>query len=59
MRRGNSDTDTFISSHVEEISKNPRIDIGKVRDVRYLHEFDRLAFNSGSPYPGTKCAYSA
>ncbi|KAH0535957.1 hypothetical protein FGG08_007153 [Glutinoglossum americanum] len=30
--------------HVEEISKNPRIDVGKVRDVKYLHEFDRLIF---------------
>ena len=42
MRRECSNADAFKSSHVEEISKNPRIDVEKVRGVKYLHEFDRL-----------------
>lgn len=28
-------------SHVDAISKNPRVDIEKVRKVKYLYEFDR------------------
>lgn len=28
-------------SHVKQISKNPRINVDKVRSIRYLHEFDR------------------
>ncbi|KAL8908220.1 MAG: hypothetical protein Q9207_000941 [Kuettlingeria erythrocarpa] len=29
------------SSHIEQITKNPRIDVNKVRRAKYLHEFDR------------------
>ncbi|KAL9030077.1 MAG: hypothetical protein Q9196_001768 [Gyalolechia fulgens] len=29
-------------SHIEQLSRHPRIDIDRVRSVRYLHEFDRL-----------------
>ena len=32
---------TSFHSHVEQISKNPRIDVEKVRKAKYLHEFDR------------------
>ena len=28
-------------SHVDAIAKNPLVDIERVRNVRYLHEFDR------------------
>lgn len=28
-------------SHVDAISKNPRVDIERVRNIKYLHEFDR------------------
>jgi len=28
-------------SHLKEISKNPRIDVEKVLQIKYLHEFDR------------------
>ena len=28
-------------SHVDAIAKNPRLDIEKVRNIRYLFEFDR------------------
>lgn len=28
-------------SHIEQITKNPRIDVDKVRRAKYLHEFDR------------------
>ena len=27
--------------HVDQISKNPRIDVERVRKAKYLHEFDR------------------
>ena len=29
--------------HIDQISKNPRIDVEKVRKTRYIHDFDRLA----------------
>jgi len=28
-------------SHVEQVSKNPKIDVDLVRSSKYLHEFDR------------------
>ncbi|KAJ5826180.1 hypothetical protein N7474_003318 [Penicillium riverlandense] len=31
----------MMEQHVEEVSKNPRIDIEAVRNIKYLHEFDR------------------
>ncbi|KAH0566417.1 hypothetical protein GP486_000200 [Trichoglossum hirsutum] len=42
--------------HIEEISKNPQIDVDKVRGVRYLHEFDRSAL-AAIPALRTKGAY--
>lgn len=37
---------TKNDSHVEEISKNTRIDIAKVQKIRYLHDFDRLVHSN-------------
>lgn len=34
------------NSHVDAISKNPRVDIEKVRNITYLYEFDRYGFLS-------------
>ena len=34
------------NSHVDAISKNPRVDIEKVRKITYLYEFDRYEFLS-------------
>ncbi|KAI9786883.1 MAG: hypothetical protein M1839_005114 [Geoglossum umbratile] len=42
--------------HVEEISKNPRINVEKVRNVTYLHEFDRVVQGPSWGYP-TEGAY--
>ncbi|KAI9864552.1 MAG: hypothetical protein M1813_003041 [Trichoglossum hirsutum] len=42
--------------HVEEISKNPQIDIDRVRGVKYLHEFDRVVQCPSWGYP-TEGAY--
>ena len=41
------------NSHVEELSKNPRVDIEKVRKITYLYEFDRYALCLNE-YPGAK-----
>lgn len=32
---------TTRARHIEEISKNPRIDTEAVMNITYLHEFDR------------------
>jgi hypothetical protein len=34
-------THTTTTRHIEEISKNPRIDPEAVMSITYLHEFDR------------------
>ncbi|MCJ1322642.1 hypothetical protein MMC15_007991 [Xylographa vitiligo] len=31
----------LFETHEEQIAKNPRVDVEKVRGIRYLHEFDR------------------
>ena len=31
----------LIEQHAEELGKNTRVDVDKVREVRYLFEFDR------------------
>jgi predicted alpha/beta-fold hydrolase len=41
----------LFERHVEQLSKNPRIDIEKVRAVRYLHEFDRVVQGPSWNYP--------
>ena len=38
---GIASPDTQVRRHVEEISKNPKVDVEKVRSIRYLYEFDR------------------
>jgi len=41
---------------VEQISKNPKIDVAEVRKVKYLHEFDREVQGPTWGYP-TEGAY--
>jgi hypothetical protein len=41
IRKEGSNANVIKYRHVEEISKNPRIDVEKVRNINYLHEFDR------------------
>ncbi|KAL8990550.1 MAG: hypothetical protein Q9177_000832 [Variospora cf. flavescens] len=42
--------------HFEQLSKNPRLDVDKVRAVKYLHEFDREVQGPTWGYP-TEGAY--
>lgn len=39
-----------MKSHVDSISKNPRVNIERVRSITYLYEFDRygLSLNESS-----------
>ena len=46
----------LFEKHVDQISKNPRIDVEKVRRLRYLHEFDRDVQGPTWGYP-TEGAY--
>lgn len=46
----------LFETHVDQISKNPRIDVEKVRRLRYLHEFDRDVQGPSWGYP-TEGAY--
>ncbi|CAF9915577.1 MAG: hypothetical protein ALECFALPRED_010249 [Alectoria fallacina] len=46
----------LFESHVEELSKNPRVDIEKVRKITYLYEFDRELQGPTWGYP-TEGAY--
>lgn len=46
----------LFEEHVDEISKNPRIDVEEVRRVTYLHEFDRAVQCASWGYP-TEGAY--
>jgi predicted alpha/beta-fold hydrolase len=46
----------LFERHVEQLSKNPNIDIDKVRKSRYLHEFDRYVQCPSWGYP-TEYAY--
>lgn len=34
-------TERNIYRHVDQISKNPAIDVERIRKIKYLHEFDR------------------
>ena len=34
-----------MKSHVDAISKNPRVDIARVRSITYLYEFDRYGLS--------------
>ena len=42
--------------HVEELSKNPNLDLEKIRSTKYLHEFDRYVQGPTWGYP-TEGAY--
>ncbi|KAJ5203983.1 AB-hydrolase YheT [Penicillium cinerascens] len=46
----------LFESHVEQVSKNPRIDVDAVRSITYLHEFDRALQCPTWGYP-TEGAY--
>lgn len=46
----------LFEMHVDQISKNPTIDVQKVRSARYLHEFDRDVQGPTWGYP-TEGAY--
>ncbi|ERF69292.1 hypothetical protein EPUS_03996 [Endocarpon pusillum Z07020] len=46
----------LFETHVDQISKNPRIDVEKIRRLRYLHEFDRDVQGPTWGYP-TEGAY--
>jgi hypothetical protein len=46
----------LFEKHVDQISKNPNIDIDKVRSSKYLHEFDRHVQGPTWGYP-TEGAY--
>ncbi|PLB49477.1 AB-hydrolase YheT [Aspergillus steynii IBT 23096] len=46
----------LFEQHVEEVSKNPRIDVETVRKIKYLHEFDRALQCALWGYP-TEGAY--
>ncbi|CAK42236.1 putative esterase YMR210W [Aspergillus awamori] len=52
---GTSMKDLF-ERHVEQVSKNPRIDVDEVRNITYLHEFDRALQCASWGYP-TEGAY--
>lgn len=32
---------TNVGSHHEMVSKNPRVNVEEVRNIKYLYEFDR------------------
>ncbi len=51
-----SNMKALFERHVEQLSKNPNIDIDKVRKSRYLHEFDRYVQCPSWGYP-TEFAY--
>lgn len=46
----------LFEKHVDQISKNPDIDVAKVRSSKYLHEFDRYVQCASWGYP-TEYAY--
>ena len=43
--------------HIDEISKNPRVDIGKVMGIKYLYEFDRELQGPTWGYPSEGAYY--
>ncbi|KAI9934105.1 hypothetical protein ASPWEDRAFT_105427 [Aspergillus wentii DTO 134E9] len=46
----------LFENHVDEVSKNPRVDVKTVRSITYLHEFDRALQCACWGYP-TEGAY--
>ena len=38
--------DECTRRHIDEISRNPRVDVEEVRSIKYLHEFDRYVIPS-------------
>ncbi|KAK5242974.1 hypothetical protein LTR16_008169, partial [Cryomyces antarcticus] len=46
----------LFETHVDQICKNPRINVERVRSVKYLHEFDRELQGPTWGYP-TEGAY--
>lgn len=46
----------LIENHVDEVTKNPKLDIERIRKVKYLHEFDREVQGPTWGYP-TEGAY--
>jgi hypothetical protein len=46
----------LIELHAEEVSKNPKLDLERIRKVKYLHEFDREVQGPTWGYP-TEGAY--
>lgn len=46
----------LFERHVEQIAKNPKIDVERIRSVKYLHEFDREIQGPTFGYP-TETAY--
>lgn len=46
----------LLEEHVDEISKNPRVDVERVRKIKYLFEFDRELQGPTWGYP-TEGAY--
>jgi hypothetical protein len=46
----------LVERHYDAVSKNPEIDLDKIRQVKYLHEFDRVIQVPSWGYP-TEGAY--
>jgi uncharacterized protein len=47
----------LIELHVDEVSKNPKLDIEKIRKVKYLHDFDREVQGPTWGYPTVGAYY--
>ena len=45
------------SSHVEQISKNPKINVEEVRKIKFLHDFDREVQGPTWGYPTAGAYY--
>jgi predicted alpha/beta-fold hydrolase len=46
-----------VSSHVDQVSKNPKINVAEIRKVKYLHEFDREVQGPTWGYPTVNAYY--
>lgn len=46
----------FIHRHVDSVQKHPKVDVERVRNITYLHEFDRALQAPVWGYP-TETAY--
>jgi uncharacterized protein len=47
----------LFEKHIEQIQKNPRIDVEQVRSIRYLYEFDRYVQGPTWGYPSEGAYY--